>query len=306
MRKASSQAHVIACLPDATWLFASMKTSSVFLAAMLILMTSLSPGQSVVLSNTNPPRTGLTLREEIVIKLEKGTFSLSVGKQSLDGSTNAMINDIFERVVVSADQQKVTVKESSRNIRFSIGTQSEPKDVAGHLLGKNLVGKKANGHWTFLLADKQKADAVETTALKQFAGYTEFTEVLGQIFGPNPHHVGETWKPDLRALKKSTLPLDADLECKFEEVIEHNDERCAHITVKGHFIGTLDNGGNLNISIDGNIYRSLRDLIDIDTDFTGTFKYSGAFGKGANGQPGSKAEIEAPLKLTRTVKIGRQ
>ncbi len=274
---------------------------------MFVLMTSMAPGQSVILSNTSPPRAGLTLREEIVIKLENGTFSLGIGKQSLAGSANAMINDIFERVIVTADQQKVSVAESSRNIRFTIGTQSEPKDVAGHLLGKKLVGKKANGHWTFLL-DKQKADATETTALKQFAGYTEFTEVLGLIFGPNPHRVGESWKPDLRALKKSALPLDADLECKLEEVAEYNGERCAHITVKGHFIGVLENGGNLNITVNGNIYRSLRDLVDIVTEFTGTFKYSGAFGKGTNGQPGSKAEIEAPLKLKlkRTVKVEKR
>ena len=79
---------------------------------MFFLMTSRAPGQSVILSNTSLPRAGLTLREEIVIKLENGTFSLSIGKQSLGGSANAMINDIFERVVVSADQQKVTVKES--------------------------------------------------------------------------------------------------------------------------------------------------------------------------------------------------
>ncbi len=283
-----------------------MKRAPILLATVFVFITSMMPGQSVILSNTSPPRAGLTLREEIVMKLEGGTFSLAVGKEALTGAANAMINDIFERVVVTADQQKVTVHESSRNIRFTIGTQSEPKAEAGHLLGKNLVGKKANGHWNFALANKQKADATEATALQQFAGYTEFTEALGLIFGPNAHRVGETWKPDLRALKKSALPLDADLECKLEEVAEHNGERCAHLTVKGHFNGALDNGGNLNIAIDGNIYRSLRDLIDIDTAFTGTFKYSGAFGKGANGQPGSKAEIVAPLKLTRTVKVEKR
>ncbi len=281
---------------------------SIFILAVVIIVTLTGTGrsQSVILSNTNPLRAGLTLREEVLIKLEHGTFSLAVGKESLSGTANAMINDIVERVIVSADQQKADVRESSRNVRFTIGLESTPKDEAGHLLGQKLDGKKVNGHWVFNLANKQKAAAAETTALKQFAAYIEFTEALGLIFGPNAHRVGETWKPDLRALKKSALPLDADLQCKFEEVTEHKDERCAHITVSGHFIGALDNGGKLNITINGNIYRSLRDLVDIDTEFTGTFKYSGAFGKGANGQPGAKAEIEAPLKLTRTVKVEKR
>ena len=36
------------------------------------------------------------------------------------------------------------------------------------------------------------------------------------------------------------------------------------------------------------------------------FKYRGAFGKGANGQPSFQAEIEASPELCRRVKIGHQ
>ena len=76
------------------------------------------------------------------------------------------------------------------------------------------------------------------------------------------------------------------------------DDTVARISVTGRLSVSLGGNGVLQLAINGIMHRSLRDMIDLDTEVNGNFRYAGEFGKG-----GSNAEITAPVKLTRTVKV---
>ncbi len=172
------------------------------------------------------------------------------------------------------------------------------------MLGKKLLGTKADDRWTFTLASKQKPDSAESTALRQFAGYTEAVEYFGLLYGTTPRKVGETWKPDLSVLKNAPLLVDADLECKLEEITAKEGDQIAQISIKGHLFVTVNDNGKLQVAINALVHRSLRDMVDLDTAINGNLKYHGAFGKAKEGQKGgTDADIEAPLTLARTVKI---
>ena len=59
----------------------------------------------------------------------------------------------------------------------------------------------------------------------------------------------------------------------------------------------------MQVAINGVIERSLRDMVDLSTEVNGNFRYTGELGKGKDGQKANDASIEAPVKISRTVKI---
>ncbi len=279
---------------------------SLLAALLLMLAPSLAKAQAVVLWSKTPPKPDITFREEMIMKLEGGTLSLGIGNGgALSAAANAHTHDIVERTYTAPDRQKVDVLDSSRSFRFSFGGQgADPKDEAGHLGGQKLLGTKAENRWTFTLANQRKPDSAEATALKQFAGYTEAVEAFGALYGAAPRKVGETWKPDLSALKNLGAKIDADLECKLEEVKPQQNDQIATISIKGHLFADVGEKGKLQIAINAVIHRSLKEMFDIDTAINGNLKYHGAFGKGKEDQKGGpEADIEAPVTLARTVSI---
>lgn len=278
----------------------AMKLRFFFVAFGLVTQTAFS--QSVVLSDSHQQRIGLTFHEETTLQLKEGKFSLLLGENTLAGAAQAFLKDVIDRKYPAEDKQLVTVINSVRTIHFAMGSKSHPKEEAGHLQGKQLTGSRADGHWSYGLASGQKPDDAEAKALKQFTGFTEFTEALGSLYGSTPRQIGESWKPDLSALKKTPSGLEADLECKLEEIVPHEGESCARVAIHGKLTGTLGANNTVRLDISGNVFRNLRDLVDADLELTGTFKYIGAFG-GSEGKSNSKANIEAPLMVKRIVKV---
>jgi hypothetical protein len=276
--------------------------SAIFTLALFLGTTSAFP-QGEILRNSEPQAAGFSTKEDLTIRLEDGTFRLGVGDKAVAGTARAFIHDNATRTQQGGDRLAVEVHESLRNIVLSMGTggKGKPKDTPGHLTGKNITGSKVDGHWKFNLASKEKPEAAEATALRQFAAYIEVIEALGELYGPNPRSVGDTWKPDLSALKNTAVAMDADLQCKLEEVSEKDGDRIARISVSGQLTGEVGQGNNVSIKIAGTILRSLRDMVDTEMEMSGTFKYNGIFGK--NADTGAKAEIAAPLKVKRTVKV---
>jgi len=277
-----------------------------FLAVLLLLLApAIAPAQSVVLWSKTPPKPNETFREEVTMRLEGGTLSLGIGKGgALSAAANAHTHDIVERTYTAPDRQKVDVLDSSRSIRFAFGGMAaDPKDDAGHLLNQKLLGAKSQDRWTFTLASKRKPNDAEATALKQFAGYTEAVEAFGALYGATPRKVGDTWKPDLSALKSTGVKIDADLECKLEEVKPQQNDQIATISIKGHLFADVGDKGKLQIAINALIHRSLHLMVDLDTAINGNLKYHGAFGKAGENKGGAEADIEAPLTVTRTVGV---
>lgn len=277
----------------------------VLFAALLLATPTFAGAQAVVLGSTAPRPPGFSAREEMTIRLENGTFSLGLGGAAMSGAASAHTHDIVERTSTSPTQQKVEVLDSARSFRLAFGAQStEPKDEAGHLLNKKLLGTNTDGHWTFSLASKQKPDSAETTALRQFGAYTEAVQAINLLYGTTPRKIGDTWKPDLSALKKAAPKVDADLECKLEDVKEDAGDKIAQISITGHLSAVINENGKLQIAINAVVHRSLRDMVDLDTAINGNARYNGAFGKPKEGQKtGAEAEIAAPLTLKRTVKV---
>lgn len=276
-----------------------MKFIFALIVAVVFLSNAAAFSQSVILWKNESPPAGFTTREELTLNLDEGKFKLGIGDKGVVGTARAFVHDIVTRTQLGVGEQEAEVGESVRNIVFSFGKKGEPKDTAGHLAGKKITGGKIDGHWKFGLVGKKKTEAAEATALRQFAGYTEFVEALGLIYGEEARKVGDVWKPDLSAVKKVYVGLDVDLLCKLEDVSEKDGDRIARISVKGHLGGEVAAGSNVRVEISGTISRSLRDMIDTDLEMSGTFNYTGAFGKSS--ALGAQAEISAPLKVRRTV-----
>lgn len=267
------------------------------IGALLLAGTAIPQGAA--LGGASPAFSERTLREELRITLEKGTFALAVKDQSLKGAAFGMVHDIILRRCLRPDEQSIDVLDSTRNIRFSFGaTSGTPKDTPGRLAGRTLSGRKTGDRWSFTLAGGRKPDAAESNAIKQFTGYNTAVEALAHLYGTAPRKPGDSWSPDLSALKAAVPEVEADLECKLEELTPEQDDTIARVALAGRLSARFGGGNAVRIAINGLIRRSLRDQVDLEIQLNGNFRYAGEFGKGD-----SRAEISAPLKLVRTVRV---
>ncbi len=283
-----------------SWEALSCRMKRLFLFLAFSLLTPFAFAQSVVLTDSNLQRAGLNFHEETTLELEEGKFALQLGENTLAGAAQAFLTDIADRKFLTEDKQIVDVLSSVRTIHFVFGSKSHPKEEPGRLQGKKITGTRSEGHWSYVLASGQKPNDAEAKALKQFAGYTEFTEAFASLYGSTPRQIGETWKPDLSALKKTPSGLEADIECKLDELVEHDGVNCAKLSLHGTLSGTIGESNTVKLGVSGVVFRNLRDFVDADLVLTGTFKYVGAFG-GTEGKSNSRANIEAPLSVKRRV-----
>ena len=274
-------------------------------AVLLLFACSLAVparSQDIILARPEAPPAGFTTTEDLTLQLDGGTFTLGIKDKTVSGNASARIHNLLDRTRISPDEQAIKVLESTNNIVLGFGKLSQPKAQEGHLAGKDLVGKKVNGHWVFELAGKAKADGNQRKALHQLEGYIEVVEALEKLYSSTPHKVGDIWKPDLSALKKSPVQLDSELQCKLEEVMEKDGDQIARISIEGHLAGALEDTAKVNLDISGRILRSLRDFVDLELELTGTFDFTGSLGKPG----GPTTQIKAPVLIKRTVKVAKQ
>jgi len=272
-------------------------------AGSIALLALRCPAQSIVLSPSTPPPAGTVEREEVTIDLLEGTFDVDMGaKIKAQGSARAHVHDIFARTWVDATHQTIAYQESVRNLLFGFGTLKSTKDQVGQLTGRQLRGQKDGAHWTFAYTDVSKPDGSQEKALNQFNIYLEVLDALDHLYGAEPHQMGDTWRPDLSALKKTQLPLEAIVECHWESTTPGPNGDVARIAIRASLGGKLKEHAGIRMEVEGYVLRRLSDLRDERMELTGKALFKGELGN----DTGATAEIKAPLKFVRVITLPKK
>ena len=132
---------------------------------------------------------------------------------------------------------------------------------------------------------------------------------LPYLYGSQPHRKGESWKADTAEITKdSKVPLTIDLNFTLTDIADHNGTRCANIGVTGFVKAPfgVNNAGTLTLDVQGEIWRDVRDLVDVDMNLRGNLSLAGIANKNDKAPPGTTSEISAPFTLVRTVKPAKR
>lgn len=285
-----------------------MKTMnrSLFLLVALLLLPQFSFAQTVTLWRNQDPSRGSSYREETSIDVAGMNISIGAVKKEADGTGQFQFIEAVERTYTGTNKQEANVLASTmQGSLFILGKELEEMKGGG-LLGKNLLGKRENNAWKFEFKDT-KPTPEEQKALGEFGKRSDFLTWWPTLYGTQPHRVGEAWNADTRALgkdDKNPSPIEMIITFKLLDVAEHLGERCANISVSGYVKLPFGpgNAGKLKINIEGDIWRSVRDFVDVETNIRGEINLTGAPANDPKLPANTTMEISAPYTLKRTVK----
>lgn len=283
-----------------------MKTMNRFLLATLLLASPFASAQTVTLWRNQDPARGSAYREETRIEVAGMNINVGAAKQEIDGKGQFQFIDTVERTYTGTGKQEASVLASTmEGSLFILGKELEEMK-GGDLLGKKLLGKRENNGWKFEFKEVKPTPA-EQKALEEFGKRSDFLAWWPLLYGTQPRRVGEAWNADTRATEKDSKnpsPIELVITFKLLDVAEHLGERCANLTVSGYVKLPFgpNNVGKLKINLDGNIWRSVRDFYDVETDIRGEINVTDAPAKDPNLPPNATLEVTAPYTLKRLIK----
>lgn len=259
--------------------------------------------QSVILwRNQTPPRGAW--REETRVEVSGMTLKVGTGQQALDGSGALAFMETVEREYNTPNRQEASVLASTLQGNIAILGQAREQMQGGQLLGMKLLGRREQNRWIFTAKDAKPTPA-EEKAIADFSKRSDVLAVWPLLYGSQPRRKGETWKADTAGLTKDAkTPLALELSFTLVDVAEHNGTRCANIGVNGLVKVPFgaNNAGSFKFEVQGDIWRDVRDLVDVEATLRGTVAVSGAPVNNPNAPAGATVELSAPFTLTRSVK----
>jgi hypothetical protein len=246
-----------------------------------------------------------TWREELRVEVSGMTLKTGSAEQSLGGTGAFGFLEIVERDLGRPNTQEAQMLNSSTQGSLAIlGNASQDFAKGSELLGKKLIGKKEQNQWKFAFKDV-KPSVEEQKALDDFSGRTNMLALWPYFYGSQARRKGETWKADTAAFTKdSKTPPIIDLSFTLVDMADHNGTRCAKIAVNGLIKAAFgaNTAGSLQVEVQGDSWRDVRDLVDLEVNLRGTCSLSGFAPKNPNAAEGATSEITAPFTLTQTVK----
>lgn len=246
----------------------------------LILTAGLSAQQvkPVAIAGKTAPRNGTVLREKREILVEKGTFTLqraSGDQRSL--ATRWMQRYQMVRRIQGAGAEEVEMREHVfAQSQFPLnGTPSNAGESRGELNSTTLLARQRSGGWTYELKG-QKATERQNAALLDLQFFANMMEIVPAALGSQTRRPGETWKPSIPTPRGKAYgqPVFKNVEVTFGSIEERQDGPHAKLFIAGSF--TMERPMNMLASIDISfgisLTRRLTDMLDVETEISGTFK----------------------------------
>jgi hypothetical protein len=261
----------------------------------------------VTLWKNIPMPPGTVIRESREIRGENGKRT-TTDDASKNATTNAMryVHRVsLLRRMVGTDRIEVSVRDCVRECVFFMGGMPPgPSEISMPINALDLRMRRVSGRWIYELDTGKPSDG-QKFALAELGQFADLLGVLALCISPQPRAKGETWKVDQFPRPPGRgygYVMPEFIECRLEEVIAHPDGDLARIGVTGKLKveRPLNLNGSVSITFAGTFMHRLTDMLDVETNLTGEFTYTGPVM--ADGKP-AKALIELPWTLKRTQKI---
>jgi hypothetical protein len=254
------------------------------------------------------PQKGQVVVHKSTFRIKNAKVAIKAGGINLDAKQTLKADDEEEVKYLAVDGRQVTkaqtrvVKEQVETVTDLGGNEMEDTK-AGDLEGEVIVSERTGpGKWKHTLVDtrptaKQKKDLAKRVG----------PESDDDIYPAGKHKVGHKWTVDAAALQRvfggSITELKGKLNLRLVRVEEFNGEECAVIESKGKITGIAkEDEGDLNVelSMDGLTWRSLKTGIDVKDQAKGRIRMSGKVEM--DGQS-VDLDLEGPITIDSTARL---
>jgi hypothetical protein len=275
-------------------LLISLLPSLILTTGCNTLTNSLLEPKGYKLNNSVPFNVGDTIKSESKMSTTSCKVTTSQADTEVSGDCKFSTNNATDTEVLELNAKEVSklkrfYSNDISSFSFTFNGKTEENTEPGSFHQKSILLEKTNGVWNSTLIDG-KPTAEQSKLLK------EEKPELEDYYPSKSLKIGESWDMgnEIRKyLGSDFLISSSSVNATLKEIVEHQGEKCALIEVVGDIKGTqLDSNNNeiqIQMSLNGNIYRSLSSFVDIDSKFQGVLKYEG-----------SQTEKDQKLKITIT------
>jgi hypothetical protein len=250
---------------------------------------------------------GQAFRTEMKLVMTKGKLVMGAGIQREEGTcdmTMTVVEDdeILEVQGRQVTKQQTTVITDDRSMR--VDGEKVPGPERGDLLvGEKILRERKDGKWKNTLVGKQPT--TEQQKELHALGPLENTDDLYPEGKVKPGH---TWKVDPAHLRKLLGPgcteVSGEASMTFERTTTLDGEACALINlsmnIKGKMLDEDNTEANIELTVKGPEYRSIRSGYNIKSSLSGTMKLSGTIVEG--GQR-IQMEMSGPVTIETITKM---
>lgn len=250
------------------------------------------------------PAQGDIHRSNLRSSVERGQITMQAGNQIAEGTADMvtrLVSEIDFLEVEDGQPQRIKIShlESEERMRMSIGPDGAQENVEQDaLIGRSLLFTRDGQQWNRRLVGG------EPTPEQQLV-IDSYDVPWGDDLVPDRKiHVGDDWVISGDQLAKYSSydaeNISGQMRCHFEQVLDFNGEECALISIQMDLTGKVEQeySGEVSISGEGYVYRSLTSKVDLATRIAGqvTFRAESM----ADGQRVSMT-IRGPIVIEETI-----
>jgi hypothetical protein len=285
-----------------------IRAAIAFLAVALACPVSLAADAFVLARKDNrnsPSLSGKSVTRTMVREMNDSAVTLEMGDKKLPGklSSKEVANEVVE-VISPVKARRILTSKTSESRMVVMERERPGPDEADPLQGLPVILEEKDGKWTATL-EKGEVTPEQKTALDELAKDSNEDEDI-VIYGDAPRKPGEKWDVDVTKLPGfgGATDLKGSLVVEFVEVKEIQGISCAVLKSTIDISGTAVKKGDepvASIKMKGEalVHRSLADLVDLESKFSGTMDLEG------QGGPGMTMKVTGPLTMNRTATVGK-
>ena len=243
------------------------------------------------------PPVGTVLESSEAMNLKEGKMQMNFQGQPMEGLMSITESASEKVEILAADKIRYTlVKRASQQKMVMMGQAMPAEDKAKSIVGKAIVLTKKEGEWVGAL-EEGKASAQEELEIKSVADqHNNKYKSDHKIYGDAPRKVGDEWEVDGSDLMGFD-DMEGKVKVKFTKVEKLDGVDCAVLDCTFEVKGSPEDlKGVEEMTVTGKIlvHRSIKDLVDVSADFTGTITMTGNM----EPQPGMKIGMKMNGAMT--------
>jgi hypothetical protein len=223
------------------------------------------------------------------------------GNQRQEGTCDLTITNVEDDEILEVEGRQVTKQQTTvitddRSESIQVGGEQDSHTERGPLVGEKILRERKNGKWKNTLVGKQPTPKQQKEL--DFLGPLENQD---DLYPEGKVEPGHTWKVDPAHLRKLLGPgcteLSGEASMTFVRTTTLDGESCALINlsmnIKGKMLDDNNNEANIELTVKGPEYRSLRSGYNIKSSLSGTMKLTGTVVEG-----GQRVQMEMSGPVT--------
>ena len=240
------------------------------------------------------PPAGTVLESTESMELNEGKMQMNIQGQAMEGLMSISENSTEKVEILAVDKIRYTLTEGESKQQMVMMGQAMPaENKSKAIVGKAILITKKDGTWSADL-EKGEATVLEAPEIKSVAEKRN-NQTDHKVYGTVPRKVGDEWEVD-GADMMGMEDMKGKVKVKFVKIEKFNGVDCAVLDCSMDLKGAPKDMKGVGMTVAGKVvvHRSLKDMVDLNADFSGSMVMDGNM----EPQPGMKIGMKMKGQMT--------